>query len=154
MERPIFLSLVAFMLFSVLENIVGTVVGPSLIFYIMSVGGTNDDYGLTIAAFCIGMTSMMFTFGKWVDSNGNKYQAPLRCSFILGIVGAIIYFVASILPIGFWGVNTILVGRVFTGMGAAGKTLIKSWIASAVPLEDQVTTCSLYFSYYRFAHIL
>eukprot|EP00985_Skeletonema_marinoi_P027282 scaffold22167_cov142-Skeletonema_marinoi.AAC.3 len=139
MERSIQISLVAFMLFYVLENVISTITGPSLIFYIVSVGGTNEDYGLTTSSVCLGMTLMMFYFGKWVDSNGNKYQAPLRFAFILGIIGSIIYFVASILPTGFWGVNAILVGRFVQGMGAAGKTLTKSWIATAVPHEQQKT---------------
>mmetsp|Transcript_3916 Transcript_3916/g.8316 ORF Transcript_3916/g.8316 Transcript_3916/m.8316 type:complete len:550 (+) Transcript_3916:98-1747(+) len=139
MERSIQISLAAFLLFIVLENVIGTITGPSLIFYIESVGGSNEDYGLTTSSVCLGMTLMMFYFGKWVDSNGNKYQAPLRFAFILGIIGSIIYFVASILPTGFWGVNAILVGRFVQGMGAAGKTLAKSWIATAIPYEQQKT---------------
>ena len=137
MERSTLLSLAGFLLFSIFENIIGTVAGPSLIFYIKSIGGTQDDYGLTTSAMCVGMTIMMFVFGKWVDSNGNKYQTPLACAFILGIVGSIIYFLASLLPSGIWAVSAILVGRFITGMGGAGKTLTRSWIATAIPLETQ-----------------
>ena len=71
-----------------------------------------------------------------MDSNGNKYQAPLAASFTLGIMGSLIYFLASIMP-GRMAVNAILLGRFITGMGAAGKSLIQSWIATAIPLEDQ-----------------
>ena len=142
MERSILISLVAFLLFSVLENVISTVVGPTLIFYILSVGGTNEDYGLTMSAASLGMTLMMFYFGKWVDRNGNKYQAPLSFAFILGIIGSIAYFLASILPSG-WGINAILFGRFVQGMGGAGKTLTRSWIATAVPLEQQKTIFSV-----------
>lgn len=107
MERAILKSLVALLLFMVLENVISTVVGPTLIFYIQSVGGSNDDYGLTTSAVCIDTTLMTFHFGKWIDSNGGKYQAPLSWAFILGILGSIIYYVASLLPIGFWGINAI-----------------------------------------------
>mmetsp|Transcript_19184 Transcript_19184/g.31432 ORF Transcript_19184/g.31432 Transcript_19184/m.31432 type:complete len:547 (-) Transcript_19184:92-1732(-) len=142
MERSILISLVAFLLFSVLENVISTVVGPTLIFYILSVGGTNEDYGLTTSAVCLGATLMMFYFGKWVDRNGNKYQAPLGLAFILGIIGSVVYFLADILPSG-WGVNAILFGRFVQGMGGAGKTLTRSWIATAVPLENQKTVFSI-----------
>ena len=59
------LSLTALLLFQLLENIISTVVSPSLIFYIESVGGTQEDYGMTTSATCLGMTIMMFYFGKW-----------------------------------------------------------------------------------------
>ena len=51
-------------------------------------------------------------------------------------MGSLIYFLASIMP-GRMAVNAILLGRFITGMGAAGKSLIQSWIATAIPLEDQ-----------------
>ncbi len=150
MERAILKSLVALLLFSVLENVISTVVGPTLIFYIVAVGGSNEDYGLTTSSVCVGAALMTFYFGKWIDSNGNKYQAPLSASFILGIVGSIIYFAASLLPVGFWGVNAILAGRFVSGMGGAGKALTRSWIATAVPLENQVSVasflCSLFYT--------
>lgn len=50
-----------------------------------------------------------------MDSNGNKYQAPLAASFTLGIMGSLIYFLASIMP-GRMAVNAILLGRFVTGM--------------------------------------
>jgi MFS family permease len=143
MERSMLISLIAFLLFALLGGAVNTVVEPSLIFYILSVGGTKDDYGLTTSSVCIGMTLMMFYFGKWVDSNGHKYLAPLSCAFILGIVGSIIYFLASVLPRGFWTVNGILLGRFIQGMGAGGKMLCNSWIAKAIPLEDQKMVITL-----------
>ncbi len=143
MERSLLISLIAFLLFAVLENIISTVVGSSLIFYIESVGGTKDDYGLTTSSVCIGATLMIFYFGKWVDSNGNKYQAPLACAFILGIVGSIIYFLASVLPRGYWAVNAILLGRFIQGMGAAGKLLTRSWVATAIPFEKQKSVFSV-----------
>ena len=113
-EKPVFLSLVAWMLYALLENVIGTVVAPSLVFYIESVGGTNQDYGVATSAVMLGTTLFMTFFGKWVDSNGNKYQAPLTCSYILGIVGALIYFLASIFP-NRWAVNAIVAGRFIAG---------------------------------------
>ena len=130
------------MLFGLIENIVSTIVGPSLIFYIESVGGNNRDYGLTTSAAYLGASLMMFYFGDWVDNNGNKYQAPLACAFILCIIGSIIYFLATILPTGFWAVNAILVGRFIQGMGSSGKVLLRSWIITAIPHEKQKAVIS------------
>lgn len=121
-------SLHAIQLLMALESIIGTVVGPSLMFYIQSVGGTKDDYGKASSIHSIGVTLMMFVFGKWVDRNGNKYQEPFAFTFIFGILGSLVYFLASMLPKGFWGVHAIFLGRFIQGMGVAGKTLCKSWI--------------------------
>lgn len=77
MERVILKSLVALLLFMVLENVIGTVVGPTLIFYIESVGGSNEDYGLTTSSVCVGTALMTFYFGKWVDSNGASIKNHL-----------------------------------------------------------------------------
>lgn len=144
-EKPVFLSLVAWMLYALLENVIGTVVAPSLVFYIESVGGTNQGYGVATSAVMLGTTLFMTFLGKWVDSNGHKYQAPLTCSYILGIIGALIYFLASIFP-SRWAVNAIVAGRFIAGMGAAGKGLIMSWITTAVPLEKQKAVISSFIS--------
>ena len=141
-EKSLFMSLVAWMLFQLLESLIGTVVAPSLIFYIESVGGTNKDLGLATSASMLGTTLLMTFFGKWIDSNGNKYQAPLACAYILGIIGSLIYFLASILPSGFWAINAILVGRFIQGLGGAGKGLVMSWVNTAVPLEKQKSIVS------------
>ena len=142
-ERPILISLAALMLFALLESIIFTVVDPSLIFYILSVGGTKEDYGYTTSSICLGMTIMVVFFGKWVDSNGNKYQAPLACAFILGIIGSIVYFAASLMVPGYWAGKVVLLGRFVQGLGVGGKTLCNSWIATAIPIEEQKTVFTI-----------
>ena len=133
------ISLIVILLNYVFESVISTIVGPSLIFYIESVGGTNDDYGKALSAHMLGVTLLVTFYGNWVDSNGNKYQAPFACTFILGIMGSLIYFMASVLPKGFWAVNAIIFGRFIHGMGAAGRVLIQSWVATAVP-HDKLKT--------------
>jgi len=145
MERSLLISLVVILLNTFLESVIGSVVGPSLIFYIESVGGTKEDYGLITSVFFVGMTLLTTFFGRWVDSNGNKYQAPFAVTFILGIVGSIIYFLASVMPVGRWAVYVILVGRFITGAGIAGKCLLQSWIATAIP-QEQLSTVFTIFS--------
>ena len=137
LERPVLISLVAFMVFGLVENAVGTISGPSFIYYLNSVGGNNDDFGRITSIRCLAAAVMNLYFSNWIDSNGNKYQAPLACSFILGILGSLIYFLASIMPTGFWGVNAILVGKVIKSMGGGGKMLLRSWVATTIPIEKQ-----------------
>jgi len=144
MERYLLISLAVILLNSLFESVISSIVGPSLIFYIESVGGTKDDYGLTTSAFFVGMALMTTFFGRWVDSNGNKYQAPFAFTFILGIVGSIIYFLASVMPEGTWAVYGILAGRFIQGMGVAGKTLLQSWIATAIPLDQQTKVITIF----------
>ena len=137
------ISLIVILLYDVFENVIGSIVGPSLVFYIESVGGTNDDYGKALSAHMLGVTLLVTFYGNWVDSNGNKYQAPFACTFILGIVGSLIYFLASVLPKGFWAVNAIIFGRFIQGMGAAGKSLIQCWVATAVPHDNMKTALTV-----------
>ena len=137
------ISLIVILLNYVFESVIGSIVGPSLIFYVESVGGTADDYGKALSAHMLGITLLVTFYGNWVDSNGNKYQAPFACTFILGIVGSLIYFLASVSPKGFWAVNAIIFGRFIQGMGAAGKSLIQCWIATAVPHDDMKTALTV-----------
>ena len=83
------------------------------------------------------MILMMSFYGVWVDSNGNKYKKPYAASFAFGGFGSILYFLASLLPNGAWAVYTILLGRFITGLGAAGRTLAYSYVATAIPRDEQ-----------------
>ena len=70
-------------------------------------------------------------------------QAPFAATFIFGIVGSIIYFLASVFPKGRWAVNAILVGRFISGMCAGGKSLVYSWVATVIPLDSQKIVISI-----------
>ena len=85
----------------------------------------------------------MSVYGRWVDSNGNKYKRPYAASFIFGGVGSILYFLAELLPRGALAVNCILLARFITGLGAAGRTLAYSYVATAIPREQQRTTLTI-----------
>ena len=85
----------------------------------------------------------MSYFGAWVDGNGNKYKAPYACAFALGIAGSLIYFLAILFPKGYWSVGVILLGRFITGLGESGRTLAYSWVATAIPRDEQRTTLTV-----------
>mmetsp|Transcript_28217 Transcript_28217/g.48704 ORF Transcript_28217/g.48704 Transcript_28217/m.48704 type:complete len:381 (+) Transcript_28217:54-1196(+) len=143
MEKSLIISITVLVMINVIDSISNSVVGPSLIFYVTEMGGTQEQYGLIMSAsFLSGMVMMTF-YGAWVDSNGNKYKAPYAASFTLGIIGSFIYFLAILVPKGNLAVGAIFLGRLITGMGASGRTLAYSWVATAIPREEQRTTLTI-----------
>lgn len=46
---------------------------PTLIFYVLDMGGTKDSYGLIMSASYLSGMLMMSFYGAWVDGNGNRY---------------------------------------------------------------------------------
>ena len=52
---------------------------------------------------------MVSVYGNWVDSNGNKYKKPYTCTFMFGILGNLLYFLAIVLPKGMYLVCLISV---------------------------------------------
>jgi len=115
----------------------GSIVGPSMIFYITDMGGTLDQYGWMSAISSFSAFIMISVYGKWVDSNGNQYRKPYTITFILGVAGNLIYFLAIAMPKGFWAMSALMVSRFIGGMGGAGKTLAYSYVATVVPQENQ-----------------
>lgn len=101
------------------------------------------QYGVASSLPFFSMMLMLSFYGVWVDSNGNKYKAPYAFSFALGGFGSILYFIAELLPPGAWAVNAILLGRFITGLGAAGKTLAYSYVATAIPRDQQRMTLTI-----------
>jgi MFS family permease len=129
--------------FSYISILVKSVVTPSLVFYVTEVGGTVKQYGLISSVPFFSMMLMMSFYGVWVDSNGNKYKKPYAASFAFGGLGSLLYFLAELLPSGAWAVYTILLGRFITGLGAAGRTLAYSYVATAIPRDQQRTTMTI-----------
>mmetsp|Transcript_39941 Transcript_39941/g.71986 ORF Transcript_39941/g.71986 Transcript_39941/m.71986 type:complete len:537 (-) Transcript_39941:90-1700(-) len=143
MEKSLIISITVLVMINVIDSISNSVVGPSLIFYVTEMGGTQEQYGLIMSAAFVSSMVMMTFYGAWVDSNGNKYRAPYAASFTLGIIGSFIYFLAILVPKGNLAVGAIFLGRLITGMGASGRTLAYSWVATAIPREEQRTTLTI-----------
>jgi MFS family permease len=119
-------------------------VAPSLIFYVNSLEGTKEQYGVIMSIFSFSSFLMKPVYGKWVDSTGNKYKIPFIASFSTAMFGHLIYFVAILLPTssnsGYnMGVMALVLGRFFAGMGAANNALGFSYIATVIPHDRQTT---------------
>jgi len=143
MEKPLVHSVAILTLINIVDALANSAVNPSLIFYVTEVGGNLKDDGLISSISYFSAMLMMIVYGMWVDSNGNKYKLPYAASFTMGILGSLLYFVAKMLPSGAWAVNTILIGRFITGCGVAGRTLAFSYVATAIPRDQQRTTLTL-----------
>jgi len=119
------------------------VVNPTLIFYVLELGGNKNQYGMMLSAQFLAMFLMTTVYGKWIDSNGNKFTMPYVASFALGIASYSIYFIAIILPIGPIAIYTLMFSRFLEGMSVAGRTLSYSWLHAAVPHDKQKTIMTL-----------
>ena len=87
MERSLFISIVVLVVINVTDSITGSVIGPTLTFYVSEIGGTTEQYGMIMSAEMLSSFFMMSFYGRWVDSNGNKYKPPYAATFLFGILG-------------------------------------------------------------------
>lgn len=115
----------------------GAIVGPTLIFYVNDLGGNKNQYGQMLSIVSLSSMIMIPIYGKWVDSNGNKYTLPYMTSFVLGIVSSLIYFAAVLLPHGSIAIYSLMFSRFLSGASIAGRTLSYSWVASTVLPDKQ-----------------
>jgi ceroid-lipofuscinosis MFS transporter 7 len=137
-------SLLVLALIDLVDSISYMAVAPSLIFYVLQVGGNKEMYGLIMSAFSFASFCGKPVLGYWVDKGGNKFQKPYLFSFVVAIVGALMYFVA----VAFNSNPTVALafifgGRLLSGLGGANQALGFAYLASTVKLEDQTRTNSL-----------
>jgi len=125
------------MTINITDAVVGSVLSPTLIFYVYQLGGTIDQYGIILSADSLSSLFMMSVYGLWVDRNGNKYKPPYVATFVLGILGQLLYFSAVLLPKGTPAIYAVILARFVCGMGSAGRTLSYSYVATAVPMAQQ-----------------
>ena len=105
----------------------------------MELGGNKDSYGIMMSVAFLAMFLMTTVYGKWIDSNGNRFTMPYIVSFIFGIVSYLIYFLAVLLPIGPIAIYTLMFSRFLEGMSVAGRTLSYSWVHAMIPHDEQKT---------------
>jgi ceroid-lipofuscinosis MFS transporter 7 len=133
-------SMSALALIGFVDSISYMAVGPSLIFYVLQVGGNKEMYGLVMSAFSFASFLGKPVFGVWVDKGGNKFRIPYFCSFFVSIIGALMYFFANACQSASWALAFILIGRLLGGFGAANQALGYAYIASVIPQEGQTKT--------------
>ena len=131
-------------------------VAPSLVFYVLQLGGTKEQYGLIMSAFSFASFASKPVYGLWVDKCDNQFRMPYIASLVMAILGGFFYFVAS------WfedntsgdeetittnsariGIAMILLGRVLGGFGAGNAAIGYAYLALTVPFEKQTQTNSM-----------
>ena len=73
MDKSFIPSIIVLLLINITDSITNSVVAPTLIFYVLDMGGTKDSYGLIMSASYLSGMLMMSFYGAWVDGNGNRY---------------------------------------------------------------------------------
>lgn len=141
------LPLVATML---IDSVSYSVIAPSLIFYIKQQGGSQHDYGITLASFSLAAFLTKPLLGRWSDQSG--FRTPFLMTNILAALGGLLYFGAGAVSASATpsraAVSFILLGRLLSGAGSANAALTFAYIAQAVP-HDVLTQTSAILSMVR-----
>mmetsp|Transcript_11351 Transcript_11351/g.17402 ORF Transcript_11351/g.17402 Transcript_11351/m.17402 type:complete len:526 (+) Transcript_11351:163-1740(+) len=133
-------SLAVLALIGLVDSISYMAVSPSLIFYVVQLGGSKEQYGLIISTFSLASFAAKPIYGSFVDRAAqSKFRLIYLISFVLSISGALIYFVAGSLD----SVLMIFIGRFLGGLGAANQALGYAYLALAVPQELQTRTTAM-----------
>jgi MFS transporter, ceroid-lipofuscinosis neuronal protein 7 len=123
------------------------VVAPSIVFYVLGLGGTKEQYGIIVSAFSFASFLFKPVLGYWCDSSGYTFRLPYLVSIAASSLGGLLYFVASAFS-GKRAIAVILIARFLGGMGAANSTLGFTYVAAVVP-HDQMTKFSSLLSMVR-----
>lgn len=126
-----------------IDSISYMAVSPSLIFYVLKLGGTKEQYGLIMSTFSFASFSAKPIYGAWVDKGGNKFRLPYLSSLMISVAGAILYLLAVQASSPAMAVSMIFAGRFLSGLGAANQALGYAYLASVVPQEMQTRTSTL-----------
>ncbi len=130
-------------LIGLVDSISYMAVAPSLIFYVLQVGGNKEMYGIIMSAFSFASFCGKPLYGIWVDQAGNKFRTPYITSFLLAILGAMLYFLGNSALSPQTALGMIIVGRLLSGLGGANQALGFAYIASVVPQHQQTRTSTI-----------
>jgi len=133
--------LIALTIVGIVDAISYMLVTPSLIFYVLQNGGSQQQYGIIMSAFSFSSFCTKPFIGWWSDKQG--FRVPYITSVCVALLGGVGYLFASALPKGSVAVNAILVARLLGGCGAANSALGFAYVARSVPPSAQTTTNSL-----------
>lgn len=121
-------------LVAVVDSMSYMVVSPSIVFYVLGLGGTKEQYGIILSAFSFASFAAKPFLGYWSDKSGGKFRAPYLVSIAIASLGGLLYFVGSAFE-GRVAVAVVLAGRLLGGVGAANQALGFSYIAQVIPKE-------------------
>mmetsp|Transcript_21608 Transcript_21608/g.44430 ORF Transcript_21608/g.44430 Transcript_21608/m.44430 type:complete len:504 (+) Transcript_21608:54-1565(+) len=133
--------LVALTIVGIVDAISYMLVTPSLVFYVLQNGGSQQQYGIIMSAFSFSSFCTKPFIGWWSDKQG--FRVPYIASVAVAFLGGVGYVLASALPKGSVAVNAILLARLLGGCGAANSALGFAYVARSVPPAEQTSTNSL-----------
>lgn len=116
------------------------VVAPSIIFYVLQLGGTKEQYGVILSAFSFASFCTKPFLGNWCDKSG--FRIPYLFSLSIAALGGLLYLLASIF-MGNVAIGIMLAGRLLGGVGAASSALGYAYLAKVVPHDEQTKVNSL-----------
>jgi MFS family permease len=133
--------LVTLTIVGIVDAISYMLVTPSLVFYVLQNGGTQEQYGLIMSAFSFSSFCTKPLIGWWSDKQG--FRIPYIASVMIALLGGVVYVFASAFPKGSAAVNAVFAARLLSGCGAANSALGFAYIARSVPPSKQTSTNSL-----------
>lgn len=116
------------------------VVAPSIIFYVLELGGTKEQYGVILSSFSFASFCAKPFLGRWCDVTG--YRIPYTFSLSVAASGGLLYLLAS-LTTGNVAITMVLIGRLLGGVGAASSALGYAYLAKVVVHDQQTKVNSL-----------
>lgn len=109
------------------------VVAPSLVFYVLKVGGSKESYGIILASFSFSSFLFKPVLAYWSDSI-RQFKLPYMVSTIVSGLGGLVYFLAGCFPLTpTAAIALIWTGRLLGGCGAANMTLGYTYVAHIIP---------------------
>ena len=133
--------LIALTIVGIVDAISYMLVTPSLVFYVLQNGGSQQQYGIIMSAFSFSSFCTKPFIGWWSDKQG--FRVPYITSVGIALLGGATYVFASALPNGSTAVNAILLARLLGGCGAANSALGFAYVARSVAPSEQTSTNSL-----------
>jgi len=117
------------------------VVMPSLSFYVDSLQGSQDFYGLVLALYSFFSFIGKPILGRWSDVS--NFQTPYMASISLSVLGSILYTIAPVFSSAQTGLLVLALGRIVGGCGRANSALGFAYIAKASPPNQRTSTAAI-----------
>jgi MFS family permease len=116
------------------------IVMPSLAFYINSLGGSQDFYGLVLAIYSFTSFCGKPILGRWSDAY--NFQAPYMVSITLSVLGGFMYAIAPAFD-SKTALAAVALGRIFGGLGRANSALGFAYVVRACPANKRTSITAL-----------
>ena len=117
----------------------GTLSGPSLFLYTTSLGGNAKTYGYLGAVFWLFRCLSLVGFGAYSDRL--PFKTTMSFGLCCGMTGGIFYALAplAVATFGQWGIVTLFLGRIITGIGSGMSVPSSAFFATQTPVSERST---------------